>query len=72
MIRPSSSACVLLAQLAARDGAGGGVLEVLAAAVERLVVDLDADDGEAVAGEHLRDAGTHGAEADDADRLEVA
>ena len=36
----------------------------------RLVVELDADDGEAVAGEHLGDAGTHGAEADDADGAE--
>ena len=63
---------VLLAQLAARDGASGGVLEVLATALDGLVVDLDADHREAVAGEHLRDAGAHGAETDHADRGEVA
>ena len=44
---------------------------MLAAARHRVVVDLDADDGVAVAGEHLRDAGTHGAQSDNADGLEV-
>ena len=63
---------VLLAQLAARHGATRGVLEVLAAALEALVVDLDADHGEAVAGEDLGDAGAHRAEPDDADRGELA
>ena len=32
-----------------------------------VVVDLDRDDLDAVAGEDLDDAGTHGAESDDAD-----
>ena len=62
---------LVLGQLAALHRAGGRVLEVLAAALERLVGLLDADDGVAVAGEHLGDAGTHGAEADDADRGEL-
>ena len=61
-----------LGDLAALHRAAGGVLEVLAAALEALVVLLDADDGEAVAGEDLGDAGTHGAEADDADGAEGA
>ena len=62
---------LVLGELAALHGAGGGVLEVLAAAGDRLVVDLDADHGVPVAGEHLRDARTHGALSDHADRLEV-
>ena len=62
----------LLGELAARDGAVGGVLEVLAAAGQRLLGDLDTGDLEAVAGEHLGDAGAHRAEADDADLLELA
>ena len=62
---------LLLGQLAPRDGARGGVLEVLAPALDALLVDLDAHDVVAVAGEHLRDAGAHGAQSDDADRLEV-
>ena len=36
-----------------------------------LVVDLHAHDVVAVAGEHLRDPGTHGAQSDNADGLEV-
>jgi hypothetical protein len=35
------------------------------------LVRLDRDDGQPVAREHLRDAGTHGAEPDDADLLEL-
>ena len=62
---------LVLAELAARDRAGGGVLEVLTAAGDAVVVDLHADDGVAVAGEHLRDPGTHGAQSDNADGLEV-
>ena len=61
-----------LGELLALDRAGGRVLEVLAPAGHRLVVQLDADDGEPVAGEHLGDAGTHGAEADHADGRERA
>ena len=68
MIRPSSSACSASVILLALHGAAGGVLEVLRGrAAQRLVVLLDADDGVPVAGEHLGDAGTHGAQADDAD-----
>ena len=62
---------VLLAQLAARDRACRGVLEVLTSAGHRVVVDLHADDGVARAGEHLGDPSTHGAQSDNADRLEV-
>ena len=61
-----------LGQLAALHGPAGRVLEVLAAALEGLVVDLHAGHGEAVAGEHLGDAGAHRAEPDHADRGEVA
>jgi hypothetical protein len=61
-----------LGHLLALDRPVGGVLEVLAATLQPLVVDLDADDGIAVAGEDLGDAGTHGAESYDADRGEGA
>ena len=61
-----------LGDLLALDRAAGRVLEVLAPAGHRLVVLLDTDDGEPVAGEHLGDAGTHGAEADDPDGREGA
>ena len=44
----------------------------LAPALEGLLGQLDADHLVAVAGEHLGDAGTHGAEADHADGGEVA
>ena len=70
--RPSSACLVLRAQLAARHGAAGRVLQVLATALDGLVVDLDADHREPVAGEHLGDAGAHGAQADHADRGELA
>ena len=70
--RPSSACLVLLAQLAARHGAAGRVREVLATALDGLVVDLDADHREAVAGEHLGDAGAHGAQPDHADGGELA
>ena len=72
VIRPSSSACSASVSFSALHRAGGRVLEVLAAAVQRVVVLLDADDGEPVAGEDLGDAGTHGAQADHADRREGA
>jgi RecB family endonuclease NucS len=45
------------------------VLEVAAAALQRLVVDLDGGHRQARAGEHLGDAGTHGAQPDDAELL---
>ena len=61
-----------LAELAPRHGPARGVLQVLAAALDALLVDLHADHVEAVAGEHLRDAGPHRAEADHADGGEVA
>ncbi len=60
-----------LGELLALHGAVGGVLEVGAPAVDRFVVELDADDVEAVAGEDLRDSGPHGAESDHADGAEV-
>ena len=60
-----------LGELLALHGAVGGVLEVGAPAVDGLVVELDADDVEAVAGEDLRDSGAHGAESDHADGAEV-
>ena len=59
---------LLLGELAPLDGPGGGVLDVLATALEGLLVQLDADHLVAVAGEDLGDAGAHRAEADDADR----
>ena len=62
---------VLGGELAARDGPVGGVLQVRPAPLDRGVVDLDGDDVDAVAGEHLHDAGTHGAESDHADSAEV-
>ena len=45
---------------------------MLAAAGRGLLIELDADDGEPVAGEDLGDPGAHRAEADDPDRLEGA
>ena len=62
---------LLLAQLAACDGATGGVLEHPAPLLDRLVGDLERDDVDAVAREDLDDAGTHGAESDDADLAEL-
>ena len=41
------------------------------ALLHRRLVDLDRDDVDAVAGEHLDDAGTHGAESDDTDLAEL-
>ena len=70
VIRPSSSACSASLSLPRFTRPVGGVLEVLAAPRDGLVVDLDADHGEPVAGEHLGDPGTHGAEADHADGVE--
>ena len=62
---------VLGTQLAAGDGAVGGVLQDALALLDRLVGDLDRDDVDAVACEDLDDAGTHGAESDDADLGEL-
>ena len=62
---------VLGAQLAAGDGPVGGVLQDSPALLDRLVGDLDRDDVDAVAGEDLDDAGTHGAQSDDADLGEL-
>ena len=45
---------------------------MLAAASDAFVVDLDTDDAIPVAGEHLRDARTHGAQSHNADGLEFA
>ena len=45
---------------------------MLAPARHALVVQLDPDHGEPVAGEHLGDPGAHGAETDDADGRERA
>ena len=63
---------LVLGQLAAPYGPPGGVLDVLAAPLERLLRLLDAHHLVAVAGEDLGDAGAHGAEADDPDGGEVA
>ena len=63
---------LLLGHLLALHRAPGGVLEVLAAALDAAVVELDADHGVAVAGEDLGDAGAHGAQADHADGGELA
>jgi hypothetical protein len=60
-----------LGQLPPLDGAGSGVLDVLTAPLERLVVQLHTDDLEAVAGEDLGDARPHRAEADHTDAAEV-
>ena len=62
---------VLLGQLAAGDRASRRVLDVLPAAVDAVIVDLHAHDGVPMTGEHLRDPGTHGAQSDNADGLEV-
>ena len=72
VIRPSSSACsasVIFSRFTARAVECSRCWRPRAEAV---VVLLDAHDGVPVAGEHLGDAGTHGAEADDADRGEGA
>ena len=72
MIRPSSSACsasVSLPRFTARAVECSRCSRPRSTASSSM---LDADDGEAVAGEHLGDAGAHGAEADDADGAELA
>ena len=48
----------------------GGGLQVPAAALQRVLVHLDADDAEAAAREHLGDARAHGAQSDDPDSAE--
>ena len=67
VIRSNSAVLVLLRQLPALDRPVRRVLDVLAAALERVVVQLDTDHLVAVAGEDLGDAGAHGAESDHAD-----
>ena len=57
-------------ELAAAHRPVGGLLEVAAAAGQRLVVDLDGGDRQARPGEHLGDAGTHGAQPHDADLVQ--
>jgi hypothetical protein len=54
-------------ELAALDRAVGGVLEVAPPALQRGVVHLDRGDGQPRSGEHLDDAGAHGAQPDDSD-----
>src|SRR4029078_9421580 len=61
-----------LGQLATLLGTVGRVLDMGATTLELVVGLLDTDDGEAVAREHLGDAGAHRAEADDADRGELS
>ena len=70
--RPSSARWSSSLSLPRCHGTPRGVLEVLATALEALVVDLHPDDRETVAGEHLGDPGTHRPETDDADRGELA
>ena len=59
-------------ELAAAHRAVGGLLDVPAAARDRLVVDLHGGDRQARPGEHLGDAGTHGAQPDDADLVQFS
>ena len=72
VIRPSSSACSASVSLPRFTARAVECSRCWRPRSQRLVVQLDAHDGEAVAGEHLGDAGTHGAEADDADGAEGA
>ena len=66
-MRPKIAACSSSVSLPRRDGPRGRRLQVAAAALERLLVAVDADDRQPAAGEHLDDPGAHGAEPDDAD-----
>ena len=59
-------------ELAAADRAVGGVLDVPAAAVQRVVGDLDGGDRQARSREDLHDAGTHGAQPHDADLVQFS
>jgi hypothetical protein len=59
-------------QLAAADGAAGGVLEVATPPGDRLLVDLHGGHRQARTGQDLDDAGTHGAEPDDADLVQFS
>ena len=71
MIRASSASASSCGELAAADGPRRGHLEVLAAALDGVVVDLGGDHAQAVAREHLDDARAHRAQTDDADRPEL-
>ena len=62
---------VLGSQLPAGDSPVGGVLEHAAAVLDRGRVDLDSHDLDPVAGEHLDDAGAHGAQTDHTNFAEV-
>lgn len=66
------AACSSASSLAARDGPVGRVLQDALALLDRLVGDLHRDDVDAVAREDLDDAGTHGAESDDANLGELS
>ena len=57
-------------ELAAGDRPVGGVLDVARPRARRRLVDLDGGHRQAGAGEHLDDAGTHGAQPDDADLVQ--
>ena len=59
------SACSLRGQPAAADRAGQAAVQDADAAAQRLRVGLDRDHADPGPREHLRDPGTHGAEADD-------
>jgi len=67
---PDEVGLLLLGELAARHGLAGRVGDVALAALEARVVELDAHDLEARAGQDLRDARTHGAQADHTDLAE--
>ena len=62
---------LLLGQLAAGEGPARRAAEHLLAVLDPGLVDLDGDDVDPVAGEHLHDARTHGAESDHTDAGEV-
>ncbi len=70
--RAISVVAVGLGQLAPAYRPVGGVAQVTAAALQRLLGGLDADDLQALAGEHLDDAGTHRAQAHDTHGREVS
>ena len=71
-IRSRMRVAVGRVELAAADRAVGGLLDVRAAARHRLVVDLDGGDRQPRARQHLDDAGTHGAQPDDADLVQFS
>jgi hypothetical protein len=57
-------------ELAPAHRAVGRLLDVATPAVQRVLADLDGGHGEARTGEHLHDAGTHGAQPHDADLVQ--